>query len=84
MANKSEPVTNSADRVAELEAENTRLRTELAESRRLQELDRECLIAHMIDDLPPTEEEFLRQAREGPSFGELLVELGYKSSERSE
>ncbi len=86
MSNPTEPVLNgkheaTAARIAELEAENARLRTELAESRRLQELDRECLVAHIMDDLPKSEAEFLQLMGEGPTLKELLKELQFEDSE---
>jgi hypothetical protein len=86
MSNSNEPVLNgkqdlTTDRIAELEAENTRLRAELAESRRLQELDRECLIAHIMDDFPKSEAEFLQLMQDGPTLKELLKELQFEDSE---
>ena len=82
MSNATEPVLNGkhdvgAARIAELEAENERLRADLANLTEVQSIDRQMLIAHMMDDLPKSEEEFLKLAREGPSFRELLDELGF-------
>ena len=81
MSNATEPVLNgkhdaSALRIAELEAENERLRADLAKLTEVQSIDRQMLIAHMMDDLPKTEEEYLKLVREGPTFRELLEELG--------
>jgi hypothetical protein len=79
MSNPTEPVLNGKHdtpptRIAELEAENLRLRHELAELKKVQELDRECLISHMMDDLPKSEAELLRLMREGPTLKEVLKE----------
>jgi hypothetical protein len=71
-------------RIAELEAKNDRLRSELAKVKEEHAIDRECLISHMIDDLPSSEEEFLRQARDGPTFRELLDELGFTKASGQE
>lgn len=80
MANPTDPVLNgkhdlASTRIAELEAEVHRQRAELAESRRLQELDRECLVAHIMQDFPKSEAEFLRLVRTGPSLKQVLREL---------
>lgn len=81
MSNATEPVLNGkhdvgAARIAELEAENERLRADLANLTEVHSIDRQMLIAHMMDDLPKTEEEYVRLVREGPTFRELLEELG--------
>ena len=88
MSNATEPVLNGkhevgASRIADLEAENERLRADLARLTEVQSIDRQMLIAHMMDDLPKSEEEFLKLAREGPSFRELLDELGFTAGRNS-
>lgn len=65
-------------RIAELEAEVIRLRGELAASRQQHAVDRALLVAHIVDDMPKTEEEFLRLVREGRSLRELLDELEHE------
>ena len=64
-------------RIAELESENNRLRGDLVELQKAFDIERAVVISHMIADLPKTEEEFLRLAREGQSFRELLDEVGF-------
>ena len=60
--------------IAELEAENQRLRRELESLQELYNGDRALLDSYMNERLPKTEEEFLRLASEGPTFRELLDE----------
>lgn len=62
-------------RVKELEQEVARLRRELGELQEKYEIEHQLLNARSIADLPKSEEEFLRLAREGPAFKELLDEL---------
>lgn len=62
-------------RIRELEAENERLRATLAEMAKQRSVDLALLHSYTIDQLPKTEEELLRIAREGTSFKEMLNEL---------
>lgn len=73
----------ASTRIAELEAENARLRDEMTELRRVQQLDRECWIAHLMDDFPKSEAEFLRVMREGPTLKEVLNKLDLEESEEA-
>jgi hypothetical protein len=80
MSNPNEATLNgmhdsASARIAELETENARLRGELAESRRVQQVDRAFLVARTMDDFPKSEEEFLRLVQEGPTLKEVLMEL---------
>lgn len=70
-----------SDRIAELEAENARLRSELAELRRVQTLDRDSLISRIMDDFPRSEAEFLQVMREGPTLKQVLEELDLEDAE---
>lgn len=62
-------------RIAELEAENARLREELTELRRIQQIDRAFLIAQTMEALPKSEEEFHRIVQAGPTLKQKLREL---------
>ena len=73
---KESPTPKTADpRVNELEREVARLRGELHELQRKYEIEHELLETRIRRDLPETEEEFLRLAREGPEFKQLLRDL---------
>lgn len=67
------PVAAQA-RIAELVAENERLRLELEKLREAYGRDLALLNSHTREMLPKTEEELLRLAKEGPTFRELLDE----------
>lgn len=80
MATPTDPILNgkhdaASTRITELEAENARLRVELEDLRRVQQVDRTLLIARTMEDFPKSEEEFLRLVRTGPSLKQVLREL---------
>jgi hypothetical protein len=62
-------------RVKELEQEVARLRGQLGELQRKYEIEHELLNARIVAELPKNEEEFLKLAREGPLFKDLIAEL---------
>ena len=68
-------LTEEQGRIEQLVTENERLRSELAETQKKHKIDRMLLDARTMNDMPQTEEEFLRLVKEGQPFGELLDEL---------
>lgn len=66
-------------RLLELEAENARLRAELAETRTRHDTDRDLLLAYMLDGMPRDAEQFRREWSESRPFGELIAELERES-----
>ncbi|MBX9627702.1 MAG: hypothetical protein K2X82_28140 [Gemmataceae bacterium] len=68
------PAADGPSRLQELERENARLRTELAELKTKHQVYLDILADISRDELPATEEEFLRGI-EGPSISDIIREF---------
>jgi hypothetical protein len=83
MSNPTEPVLNgkhdaASSRIAELEAENSRLRDENARLHARAEINKTLSDAYLLQGLPRTPEEYREMVAEARPFRELLEELERK------